>query len=427
MRKFTILFVVSTAITFSQTWQVLPSLPEAPVRYEDIWFINAATGWVVEAGDNIIYKTTNGGVSFVEQFRDEDGGYFRSVAFNNANLGWVGSLSGRLYRTTNGGTNWIRVDTEIAPPPVGVCDISVIGNEIMYGSGKVSGPTNIIKTTNGGISYENIDMGAYSNYQIGVWFLDANTGYAGARSSIITDGSVVLRTTDAGDSWSRVYKSFIQSEHVWNLWFVNSLTGYGTVERYVPGNGAIVKTTNGGLNWIRIEVPATSTDLDPVTFINANTGWIANHSGGTNGIWQTTNGGVNWVNINVGSRIHGMYAVNDSTVYACGRDVYKYTKDMVSIGNSNSNSVPVFNVLNPNYPNPFNPETVISYELVMNTNVVVEIYTLNGEFVEKLAQTRQGPGAFSITWNAANYPSGVYFYSLRTDLGNYYGKAILVK
>jgi hypothetical protein len=36
-------------------------------------------------------------------------------------------------------------------------------------------------------------------------------------------------------------------------------------------------------------------------------------------------------------------------------------------------------------------------------------------------------GSYSVTWNAENYPSGVYFYSLRTDQGNYYGKAILVK
>jgi photosystem II stability/assembly factor-like uncharacterized protein len=426
MKKLILLILISNFTSISQTWHVLPSLPEATFRYEDLWFINENTGWVIEAGADKIYKTTNGGATFVEQFQADSGGYLRSVAFNNENLGWVGSLSGRLYRTTNSGTNWTRVDTEITPPPVGVCDISVIGDLIMYGSGKYSGPTNIIKTTNGGLTYENIDMGAYSNYQVGVWFLDANTGFAGSRSNIVTEGSVMLRTTDGGDSWSKVYKSFIQSEHVWNIWFVDPLTGYGTIERYVAGNGAVIKTTNGGLNWQRIEIPASGTDLDPVAFKDPNTGWVANHSGGSNGIWQTINGGFNWSLINVGSSIHGIFSVNDSVAYASGNEVYKYSGGTVGIS-SNQTGIPKRNTLNPNYPNPFNPETVISYELITNSNVVIEIYNSNGEFVEKLAQTRQGPGSFSVTWNASNYPSGVYFYSLRTDLGNYYGKAILLK
>ncbi|MBK8982962.1 MAG: T9SS type A sorting domain-containing protein [Ignavibacteria bacterium] len=398
----------------------------ASIRYEDLWFINENTGWVVQAGEDEIYKTTNGGLNFTLQFSDPDGGYFRSVAFNNENLGWVGSLSGRLYKTTNSGENWIRIDTMISPPPVGVCDISVIGDSIMYGSGKYSGPTNIIKTTNAGLTFENIDMGAYSNYQVGVWFLDASTGFLGSRSNIITEGSAMLRTTDAGITWSKVYKSLIQSEHVWNIYFVNDLLGYATIERFVQGNGAVIKTTDGGHNWIRIEIPTTSPDLDPIGFINENTGWVANH--GNFGIHQTTNGGFNWSHINVGSRIHGIFIAGDSIAYASGNQVYKYTLSPVGISeNTNENIFPIKNTLHDNFPNPFNPSTTISYNLITNTNVVLEIYTASGEFTELLLKKRQAPGSYSVVWNANNYPSGVYFYSLRTDLGNYFGKAVLIK
>ncbi len=429
MKHILLIILVSIPVNiFSQSWQTLSSLPEATVRYEDLWFINENTGWVVEAGDDKIFKTTDGGTNFTFQFQDTGAGYLRSIAFNNANLGWAGSLAGRLYRTTNGGTNWIRVDTQVVPAPSGVCDISVVGSQTMYGSGRYIGPTNIIKTTNGGATYENIDMGAYSSFQVGIWFLNDNTGFVGARSNIISEGSVVLRTTDAGNSWAKVYKSNIQNEHVWNLYFLNAQTGFGTIERFVPGNGAIVKTTNGGLNWIRIEIPGTGVDMDPVGFINANTGWVANHQQFINSLKQTTNGGLNWTNLNFGSSIHGIFIANDSTAYASGGRIYKYTSAMVSIGNNGQNNLPAKNTLNQNFPNPFNPSTLISYRLIANTNVLVEIYDVNGEFIEQLVPlTRQGPGDFSVTWNAGNYPSGVYFYSLRTDLGNYYGKAILVK
>ena len=46
--------------TFSQTWQVLPSLAPSSGRYEDLWFVNINTGWVVEnGGDKRILKTTD--------------------------------------------------------------------------------------------------------------------------------------------------------------------------------------------------------------------------------------------------------------------------------------------------------------------------------------------------------------------------------
>ncbi len=418
------LFIFSSSI-FAQTWQIMPGLPEANGRYEDLWFINENTGWVVQCGSpDKIFKTTNGGLNFTEQL-SIDAGCLRSIAFNNANLGWAGSLAGHLYRTTNGGTNWLRVDTTIVPPPVGVCDISVVGDLIMYGSGRYSGPTNVIKTTDGGLTYENIDMGAYSNYQVGVWFLNANTGFIGSRSNIITEGSVILYTTDAGNSWFKRYKSFIQSEHVWNIYFVNSLLGYATIERYTGGSGAIIKTTDGGLNWTRINIPASGTDLDPVGFINANTGWIANHS--SVGIRETTDGGLSWTLINVGSSIHGIFIASDTVAYASGDEFYKYTNGITGIQGPGTNNIPFANTLEQNYPNPFNPSTKISYKLIQNTNVVLDIYNANGEFVELLLQSRQGPGSFSVTWDASKYPSGVYFYSLRTDQGNYYGKAILVK
>lgn len=82
----------------AQTWQIMPGLPEANGRYEDLWFINDNTGWVVQCGGpDKIFKTTNGGMNFVEQL-SVDAGCLRSIAFNNANLGWAGSLDGHLYK-----------------------------------------------------------------------------------------------------------------------------------------------------------------------------------------------------------------------------------------------------------------------------------------------------------------------------------------
>jgi photosystem II stability/assembly factor-like uncharacterized protein len=429
--KIIILFLLLSAQVYSQNWQILPSIAVSQGRYEDLWFINIYTGWVVEnGGQKRILKTTNGGESFFEQYRltaaDSMSFGFRSVAFNNSQLGWAGSTSGLLVKTTNGGTNWYRVDTTIFPPPIGLCDMSVVGDSVFYGSGRLNGPSNVIKSANAGQTFENIDMGAYTNYQIGIYFRTKDSGFVVGRSNIISEGAVVCFTSDGGNTWVKRYRSFIQSEHAWNITFVNSQVGYATIEKFIGGTGSIIKTTNGGVNWVRMDVTSVSgVNMDPVGFANINKGWIANHY--LSGLWQTTNGGFNWSQINTGTSIHGIFILNDTIGYACGHEVLKYTNEIVGIGDPVKNTVPFVNTLNPNYPNPFNPSTVISYTLVNRTTIQLEIYNAAGEFVETLEHGYKNAGSYSVTWDASNYPSGVYFYSLRTDQGNYYGKAVLVK
>jgi photosystem II stability/assembly factor-like uncharacterized protein len=415
---------------FSQTWTAVSSLAPSTGRYEDLWFINVSTGWIVESGgEKRILKTTDGGTSFIQQYRDTAFGPmsygFRSVAFNNSQLGWAGSTSGLLLRTTNGGVNWQRMDLQIQPPPNGFCDMSVVGSNVFYGSGRLNGPTNVIKSTDAGATFENIDMGAYTSYQVGVYFFNKDSGFVAGRSNIISEGAVMCFTSDGGNTWVKRYRSFIQSEHAWNITFVNSQVGYATIEKFIQGTGNIIKTTNGGVNWVRHDVGGSGINLDPVGFANVNKGWIANHAG--SGIWETTNGGLNWSSINMGIALHGIFILNDTIGYACGRNVLKYSNSLVGIGNQNNNNVPFTNILNPNYPNPFNASTLISYTLANRTTIVLEIYNAAGEFVETLEHGYKDAGNYSVSWNADNYPSGVYFYSLRTDQGNNYGKAVLVK
>jgi hypothetical protein len=61
------------------------------------------------------------------------------------------------------------------------------------------------------------------------------------------------------------------------------------------------------------------------------------------------------------------------------------------------------------YPNPFNPITNITYGLPEYTNVQIIIFDLSGRQVQSLINEFQSPGYHSMTWNADNHPSGVYF------------------
>lgn len=83
--------------------------------------------------------------------------------------------------------------------------------------------------------------------------------------------------------------------------------------------------------------------------------------------------------------------------------------------------------LNQNYPNPFNPSTLISYSIPKASNVRLSVLNMLGEEVATLVNEYQNSGKYSKSFNALNLTSGVYFYTLKTDLGTISKKMLLVK
>ena len=67
------------------------------------------------------------------------------------------------------------------------------------------------------------------------------------------------------------------------------------------------------------------------------------------------------------------------------------------------------------YPNPFNPVTTINYSLGISGILTLNVYNLNGQLVETLVNGTKKAGNYSITWNASQQPSGMYF--LRMEAG----------
>jgi hypothetical protein len=80
-------------------------------------------------------------------------------------------------------------------------------------------------------------------------------------------------------------------------------------------------------------------------------------------------------------------------------------------------SSPAKFVLGQNFPNPFNPETVIRYSLVVDGYVDLKVYDLLGREVATLASGAQERGEHTAQWNAGDLPGGVYFYRLKVNGG----------
>jgi len=61
------------------------------------------------------------------------------------------------------------------------------------------------------------------------------------------------------------------------------------------------------------------------------------------------------------------------------------------------------------YPNPFNPTTTLSFALPVTSNVLLEVYDINGRLINELIKGNMDAGYHSVIWNADNNASGVYF------------------
>jgi len=89
--------------------------------------------------------------------------------------------------------------------------------------------------------------------------------------------------------------------------------------------------------------------------------------------------------------------------------------------------VPTEFVLYQNYPNPFNPTTKIRYQLPRESKVILKIYDILGAEVITLLNARKEPGVYEVDFNAANLPSGIYFYKLTAGSFTDSKKMILLK
>ena len=70
-----------------------------------------------------------------------------------------------------------------------------------------------------------------------------------------------------------------------------------------------------------------------------------------------------------------------------------------------------------NFPNPFNPRTIINYELRIRNFVVLKVYDIAGREVATLVNDIKPAGKHAVEFNAGKLSSGVYFYTLRVTSG----------
>lgn len=117
-----------------------------------------------------------------------------------------------------------------------------------------------------------------------------------------------------------------------------------------------------------------------------------------------------------------IYALNGG--FTASGKLFRIKPDPTGINNENLYSG--FS-LSQNYPNPFNPVTKIKYEISMSSFVTTRIFDVMGNEIYSQNEGKQQPGSYEVSWDGANFPSGVYFYELSAGEFRERKKMVLLK
>ncbi len=411
-----------------------------------VCFTDTDTGNVVGFNGKIL-RTTDGGKNWVDQNSGTNQNLIR-VLFTNNNIGTIVGFGGTILRTTNGGQTWNGQNSGTNNDLLGLFFFNADTGIVVGAAGT------ILKTTDGGNNWENLNSGS-SNDLWGLYFNDFNTG------TVVGINDEILRTTNGGLNWDGQLGGIPDS--LYDVYFFDKNTGIA-----VGSYGAMIKTTDGGQTWIS-QNDSTKNDLWQMSFPNANTGYAVGGNGtilkatfgssslpvelvnvssvieGNNILlkWETAteenNRGFeierrlknNWVEI---CFVKGTGTSTKNTSY-CYKDnlgqinysgkvyyrikqidyngTFQYSKN-VEVSYTNLPSK--FNLAQ-NFPNPFNPTTIIRYAVPKSVNVKLIIYNVIGQKVETLVNETKQAGNYEIKFDGKNLASGIYFYSLQS--GNF--------
>nr|WP_239106927.1 alpha/beta fold hydrolase [Flavobacterium macrobrachii] len=319
-----------------------------PGKQDDITFINEKEGWYVN-GYGSIYNTKNSGETWEKQL-EKKGTFFRTIAFVDNLVGFAGTVgtdyfpnvtdSIPLYGTRDGGKTWKPVDYK-GPYVKGLCAIDIVKEQYInhgkidykihiYAVGRVGSPANMMVSHDGGATWTSNSMNNDCKMLFDIKMFDKNNGFVCAASDedMEKSNALILKTSDGGKTWKKVYQSNRPFEGTWKASFPTKEVGYVTIQSYNPDPSVkqqrIAKTTDGGETWNEINLVEDAGAREfGIGFIDENHGFVGTMNTG----YETKDGGKTWAKVNLGMACNKIRIYKDANGkvygYAIGVDVLK--------------------------------------------------------------------------------------------------------
>jgi photosystem II stability/assembly factor-like uncharacterized protein len=266
----------------------------------------------------------------------------------------------------------------------------------------------VIKSTDHGLSWNVLSFPDFTNLRscsiIGDYILVGGTNYSAYQSE------------DCGETWEQI--GLGDNFNAVGPTSFNSIFFYDENVGYIGGPwGLMGKTTDGGINWTTLAAP----DFEEITglfFISPDSGVAV----GRFGIVRfTADGGNSWEEdpdvsdlLDGGSiiQIRPLNGEIGNVLVDSGMTITFTTDSTLLSVDKDGNHIHNYSLSN-NYPNPFNPSTIIEYNLPHYGFVTLTIYDMLGREIAILVNEEKPAGNYKFEFNASELASGVYYYQIQ--------------
>jgi photosystem II stability/assembly factor-like uncharacterized protein len=411
-----LLVTVQAAVSAQGTWE---RIPVPTTQYlKSVCFVDSLYGWI--AGDSgVILHTTDGGASW--NFQETNAVYdVEDVFFLNRNLGWASSFNFStvpfgtvLLKTTNGGATW---ESSVYPEEDIFITCILFRDSL---NGWMGGrPHALLRTADGGLNWAQaaIDTSVLAFFPVlSINFYNDQYGYASG--GMFDIAGVTWHTSDGGNMWYAIDPTQAPADEVHSLHLFDSVTvmGAGGDPDFGYGVG-MIRTSDGGANWTydELTIQGNAYDLD---FRTASEAWAP--LGPRLKLIYSLDTGVTWTDIPVpgNTAVYDMIFPDSLHGFAVGKGgtVLKYHPPVIPSTPEVMRGTEGYS-LSGNHPNPFRDVTRIKYSVPdagkPAGQLQVRVFTVLGNEVATLPAGQPSTGDHEITFAAAGLPGGIYLYTL---------------
>ena len=271
-----------------------------------VHFVSNLKGWI--AGDKGKFLSTiDGGETWQTEIIDTVNN-LNFLHFTTEYNGWIVGDYGTVYEYKNNTENQKLILKRTLPTNNNLYTVHFINETTGY----IGGNGVIFKTTDNGLTWQDVTPTGLSGIVTSLYFPKLYLGIA------VTNNGIIYKTINGGLTWSIVgtYSGEFKSVH-----FYDDLYGWAS---YSDGtNHKILKTVNGGDNWIESPTPIL---FNNIKFINRTIGFASGtifSVGGniqTGVVFKTINGGMGWMILFFSSEniVKSIYPIDTNTIYAVG-------------------------------------------------------------------------------------------------------------
>ncbi|MDR3665462.1 MAG: T9SS type A sorting domain-containing protein [Ignavibacteriaceae bacterium] len=429
---FLILLLAFAKISYSQgSWSYLGTIPSG-AAINSIAVVDQNVIFVAAKG-NGLYRTLNGGSTWELKNTGlaASGDLYGISATDSLNC-WVGWLKSTgtpasIYRTTDGGTSWTLQWTLAGTFPDGIKMFTpdygiAIGDPT--GNGQ---PYQFRYTTNGGTTWNLSPTSPIAENEYGVInafdFIDTNIIWVGSASTVANATTCKIYNTSTGINGTWLNTIVAGTGGTQGLYY-QAIAFLDKNYGMAGSNGSdIVKTTDGGATWTAIAPPNGITTFAAINMYGFKDGSniIKMSLVDTTPVYhcfKTTNLGSTWTEEVLPSQgstngMQHMQFVNSSLGFSGGLagTLLKFSNPASAV--QKENILPDNYTLTQNFPNPFNPTTIIKYQIPQNSYVSLKVFNSLGQEVATLVNGMINAGTHDVQFNASNLSSGVYFYVIK--------------